>query len=855
MNENNGPEKLSLTKMRKKKNEINNYSSKMGKPISASGKNKSFLNYYQRDDVSLDDKVDKLIKKQDIDGEEVNISEYLEIAYQYKFMIILIMIACFIAGFAYAKKQKDVYRAATKLFIQEDMIELQIINNKPMFKKNYELQTWVQIIKSSEIAKRTSKRMSGRLSPARIMGMITCETEGEEEYIFNISATSQVREETAEVCNALFYALKEYDTEVRSTGFTNSLDYLTTQIQLKQDELDELDKNNENFYQNNKITNYSDNMDMNLSKVNKFREMLTTSEVELSAIKANINEIKNKLDSEETDIVAQTTYSEPLKIRLMNLEIDLARTLTTYTDKHPKVLGIIQNIENVKQLIKQGSESKIQLKNMSANPIKQQLVKALLEKQGEAVALEQKIIALKKIVDQSDIQPEYRPRLNKMQRQRDALETVLVNLQNQLNDVKLNANVRSNRIFQLQEAVVPLSPLKNKFKMILILGAVLGLGIGFGVAVLLAKMDNRIKSIKDFTGKYDIPLIGTVPALRFNPLLSISPDVDKEIKLSIFDIFKHITLNFKYLILDKNHNTFAITSPIKGEGKSTTTLNMALSLARDHLNVLLVDTDFHLPRLSKTFKMDEKFGLSEVLSEQAKLEDCIIQDESSGLTFLPTGKKPPNIPKMLNSQNFMDLIYKAKKDYDIVLFDTPAALLITETSYLFAKMDGVILIGKIYHTTYNDVKKLIKKVLITGTEIFGAVLNNTKSNIFDREYHEYHDYYYKYRYGYGYAYYHSRDEKGKLNIFKLIVSPFVRIYNFILTDMFFIEKDKKENEKKEKKKVVKKKVNVRKMGSIEKISKPLSKVSKFIKSEMFFEEPEPKNRKEKDQDDVSEEEE
>ncbi|RLC51556.1 MAG: hypothetical protein DRZ79_02580, partial [Candidatus Cloacimonadota bacterium] len=269
--------KLSISKMRRKKKQLKEVASEENPMInpntetqSVSAKQESKPKkqnnvkfYGKKDNVPLEEKVEKFIKKQENYEDEVNLSIYLEIAYQYKFLIFLILIASLIAAFAYSKKQVPVYEASTKIFIQEDLMELQIINNKPMFKKNYDLNTWMEIIKSSEIARRTSEKLNGRISPSRILRMISCDAEKDEEHIINIKATSVIPEETAEVANTVFLALRDYDTETRLLGYQNSLEFVNNQIRKKQAELDSLDEKIDDFYRKNKINKYANNVEMN----------------------------------------------------------------------------------------------------------------------------------------------------------------------------------------------------------------------------------------------------------------------------------------------------------------------------------------------------------------------------------------------------------------------------------------------------------------------------------------------------------------------------------------------------------------------------------------------------------------
>lgn len=699
---------------------------------------------------SVEERIDSYIKQEDIEDGEVKISDYLEIAFHYKYMIIISVIACFLAALAYSSKQIPLYQATSKIFIQEDLMELQIINNKPMFKQSFDLKTWIQIIQSSEISKRTSEYLSNRLTPNQIANAISCSVGRDEEHIISISAQSIRKKETAEIANAVFHAIVDYDNNVRSSGFSNSLTYLESQAEKKQAEFDELEQKIEDFYKKHNIVKFTEDMDANLGKVDKFREMLTTAQVELSSVKANIKGIKSKLESEDNDIVAQTTYSEPLKIRLMNLEVDLARALTKYSDQHPKIIAIQQNIDNVKQLIIDGAGEKIQLRNMTSNPVRQQLINDLIVKQGSEIALEQKVIALKEIIKNSDISPEFRGELSRFLRDKNSIATIIQNLQNQMNDIKLNANIESNRIYQLQEASEPNSPINNKKKMNLMIGIVLGFGLGIGAALLLHSLDNRLKSIKDFTSKFNLPLVGTIPDLHFSPLDILKINLKAENLGIINDVFKHICLNFRYLILDRDNKAFAIASPTKGEGKSAIALNMAQALANDHQKVVLIDTDFHIPRISRTINSDEQMGLSEILSGQIEIEECIQTIEPNNFAFIPSGKKPPNIPRMLNSKAFTDFVNEMKKRYDIVLFDTPATLMVTETSYLYSHLDGVILVVKILKTNYSDIRKMIRRMITTNTEILGAVVNGSKNSIFDKEFGEYGSYYYKNKYKYNY---------------------------------------------------------------------------------------------------------
>jgi Mrp family chromosome partitioning ATPase len=150
-------------------------------------------------------------------------------------------------------------------------------------------------------------------------------------------------------------------------------------------------------------------------------------------------------------------------------------------------------------------------------------------------------------------------------------------------------------------------------------------------------------------------------------------------------------------------------------------------------------------------------------------------------------------------------------------------------------VDGIILVAKLYSTTISEIKKILRKALTTNTEILGAILNNSRSNIFDREYEEYHDYYY-YKYKHKY-YYHDYEEEENIGfIRRKIINPLKKAYYFILTKMLFIDNDNVEEETVQMKSEEQNSIPI-KRGWIffENISKPFKAVLKAIKKQIFFE--------------------
>lgn len=699
--------------------------------------------------------------KKNIFEDEINIMDYLEIAYRYKLMIILITIAVILAAYIYSINQTPIYKAATKLLINNDIMELKVINQKPVLKEQMKLSTWIQIIESSDVATRVSRYMDGKVSPGAIKGSIETSTLRDEERVINLTSSHTNPNIAAQIANYYYYAVNDYDMSIRNDNYAQTIRYLEEQLERNNRELDSLNVTIENLYRKHNFKNFSGDIEDNFKRLSSFKDILSNTEVELESENANIRALKSRLKEEDSEYTTETTYSEPLKMRLLNLEVDLARALTSYGENHPKVIGIRRNIANITTLIEEGAEQNVQLKSVGNNPLKQQILSDLIKSETKVISLSQRKIALERIIKSMELNPEVSSLLNDLHRQKDALSAIIINLQTQLSEMRLSSSIDAYRIVQLEQAVVPSRPSNNKLKLNLLIGTILGLGLGFGLAMLLNMFDNKIRTVKTLVQHYpEVPIVGTVPKLDFSPMeLDILTQKDtsenNKLKDSVLAVFNEIALNFKYMIMNKENNLVGIISSIKGEGKSTISNYLAVALARNNTKVLLVDADFYNPRISRYYDFRDYPGFSEVVTEQINLEDAIIETRYENLYILPSGKLPPSVNKLYHSDKFADYIKAIKSKADIVIIDTPAYMYFPETSILISHLDYTLLTCKMHTTTLKSVNRVFKKLSIVNASCSGFVANGVINDLFDTAYYDY------YSYGYEYYYYTLEDGSKK----------------------------------------------------------------------------------------------
>jgi len=181
-----------------------------------------------------------------------------------------------------------------------------------------------------------------------------------------------------------------------------------------------------------------------------------------------------------------------------------------------------------------------------------------------------------------------------------------------------------------------------------------------------------------------------------------------------------------------------------GEGKSTTLSNLAFTFAQGGYNTLIVDADLRRPSQHRIMGLDGDYGLSDFLTTDVDLEDVVQATESPNLYLLPSGKLPFDAVGVLNSQRMMDLIAQVKSRFDIVFFDSPPILGVSDASVLVRALDLTIIVVQHRRFPRAMLQRVKQAVLNVGGNILGVVLNNV--DVRHDQYYEYYTNYYNYYY-------------------------------------------------------------------------------------------------------------
>ena len=195
-------------------------------------------------------------------------------------------------------------------------------------------------------------------------------------------------------------------------------------------------------------------------------------------------------------------------------------------------------------------------------------------------------------------------------------------------------------------------------------------------------------------------------------------------KSPISEQYRTIRTNIQFSSVDEELRSILFTSSGPGEGKSMTTANIAVTYAQQGKSVLLVDADLRKPTVHYTFRLDNLKGLSNVLVGDVLLEEAIHTTSIDHLDVISSGPIPPNPSELLGSRKMRAILERAKQQYDLVIFDTPPVLAVTDAQIMADFVDGAMLVVRSKVTELDAATRAVEALKPAKARLLGTVLND-----------------------------------------------------------------------------------------------------------------------------------
>jgi capsular exopolysaccharide synthesis family protein len=509
--------------------------------------------------------------------------------------------------------------------------------------------------------------------------------------------------------------------------------------------------------------------------IKKLKEKLNIQQVQLDATNAYVNELQIKL---KMAIVGETPYSTATVESDRLRELD--RLLLDARDTYVRSSNLLEKVkaipaEKLKDSIATMVPGDLELTSLadrrnqaaaeflavsntmgSAHPdyLKAQAHLDLVTRQfsnklaGVIFAVEKRVEADKEqyetakhnmevaTADSSEKAKLYRPFIE-AKRAAENLTVMIEFLQKKLISEDIEKDMPTSLIVQVRDMAKPgLRPVSPNKPLNIVLGVLVGLMVGVGLAFFIEYLDTSVKTIDDVERSLEAPVLAVIPQ-------QVGVLLDEGIDSPHAEAYRVLRTNLLFARKDESWNTITVLSGGAGEGKSTTLFNLATVFAQNGSRVLVVDSDLNRPSIHKMLHVANSPGLTDHLLKQVRFEDIIQTTSQENLHFLPSGKLPRTSMGILGSVQMKEVIKELKRRYDFVFFDSPPLLGVSDASVLASQMDMTLQV--IQYRRYPQLMTIRAKQMIlkVGGHLMGIVLNNI--NMSQDENYYYYSGYYEYR--------------------------------------------------------------------------------------------------------------
>ncbi|MFC1668650.1 GumC family protein [Chlamydiota bacterium] len=452
---------------------------------------------------------------------------------------------------------------------------------------------------------------------------------------------------------------------------------------------------------------------------------------------APVSVSEETIHEQNTDSAGNTlVFSNPMimKIRndIMELKTIKSQHKTRYLPKHPEMVRLDSRMDVLEQSLKELLDRIIESARLDydaalyrENMLKEEIVKE------EHAAMDLDKIAIEYGILQNEV---------------DSNSQIYETLLSRAKETTLTGGLEESNIMVIDQARVPDNPIIPNIKVNLLLAIIIGLLVGTTLAFFFEYLDNTVKSKEDIERYLQLPYLGAIPNLSSKETKSINLDTVafEKPNSALAESYRFIRVGIRFFTVEKVVKSILVTSAFPGEGKTTESINLAITMAQAGEKVLLIDTDLRNPRIHKTFTSDERKGLSFYLADVFN-SFPIVLTQIKNLSVMHCGIIPPNPTELLESNKMKQLLSSLKNDYDRIILDSPPILSVADPLILANVVDGIILVVQSAKYSRKIAQDVEQKILQTAAKPLGIILNR----IVPRKNKQYYSYYYNYNYGYG----------------------------------------------------------------------------------------------------------
>jgi len=556
----------------------------------------------------------------------------------------------------------------------------------------------------------------------------------------------------SKVVNAIAETYVFSNLEKRTEANSTTGDFLQKRIAELQQQIRTAEERLVNYAKNNQIISLDPNQNTVVERLAGLNQQLLQAENDRKTAEAAYNAAKVP-DAATAMVDEATKQTSDIEGKLVELRQKRSLLLVDATEEAPEVKEVDQQIAELDRQLKDFRTRKSATLLTNLHTRYQQ---TLEREQSLRKAFEQQRA---QTLSQNEAAINYRIIQQEIETNKSLLNGLLQGAKE--NDVVLAG--KPNNISIVDYALTPDSPVGPNRARTVIAAFFLSIGLGLGLALFFEYLDDTVHSTEEVERVLHLPALAVIPSVGSGPrrrkLHAVSGSTalqkqngngngNSELLMNVdsrsplAEAYRHLRTSVLLSTAGRAPKSLLVTSSLPGEGKTTTAVNTAISLAQTGASVVIIDADMRRPRLQSIFDMRGQEGLSSILSSATSEGDMlglVRHDEESGLNVLTSGPIPPNPAELLGSDQMRRLMKVLQANYTHVVVDSPPVSSFTDGVLISSMVDGVLLVvhgGKSSRHIVRRSKQLLSDV---GAKIFGVVLNNV--NLQSHDYYYYQSYY------------------------------------------------------------------------------------------------------------------
>ena len=706
--------------------------------------------------------------------EVIDLMHYWHVFRRHMLKIISLSLIVTVLAVLVTMSLTPVYRATSTLLIESE--EAKIVSIEEVYglagQSSEYLQTQFEILKSRELAKRVAIDLNLIDSPEfnpyhaankksfsikeKLFGPAPDPSNEEIEYatinnfwksvgispvrktqLVKISVESRSAELSATAANAMARAYIQTQMEARVGMTQQAAAWLSERLGGLKVRLDESERRLQAYRDENNLIDVKGVDTLVAKELDEITKRLVeakTRRLEAESVYQQLRSIgSHTYDSlSSLPLILNDRFVARLRENETKAELKVSELSKRYGPQHPKMVAAQSDLDAAREAVL------AQMKRI-ANGIEKDFNSAKVKENSLQMAMKDKIS------DVRDIN-KVEFTLNEYVREVNANKTLYETFFNRIRETTETGDLQTANARVTDPAVIPKTPVKPKKKVIVALAAIVSFMFGIGLAFLLDALDATIKNAEDVDRKLAAPLLGMVPLVASEGGKEV---VDEGMLVRAFadganhgfmESVRTLRTSITLAGLESPAQVILLTSSIPGEGKTTTSANLAEAYGQME-KTLLIDADMRRPTMAKKLGLPTNSrGLSNAVAYPDSLDECIHHAEDLGIDIIPSGPVPPNPLELLSSKNFRELLDQLRGRYQRIIIDSAPMKMVSDALYLSTLVDGVVYVVKADSTKDKLVKSSLEKLSDSNARVLGVTLNQL--NVRKES-----------RYGYGQGYY------------------------------------------------------------------------------------------------------